>query len=443
MASTRRIENIPLSLEAIRRKIMFTVNSVEKETQIFMERYLSNLGECDSWNAFVSAVCQRTGQTASTLEDYKDLEPLLSKLKGDSTVTSHQEYNQLRRMCERGKMFEYIAFSLRNDLVDNYEKQLKCYCISFQAEARDEDLRAVMDYDNKITQWDKQLRERLQTVDTLLDESDKNKSPLSKYITSYERVLQLMEQTCKAMTSACEPMKKWVAADSTYARKLQEEVSVYNKRKMDSRDEIKQLENARDQLGLKLKRRAWFTVKLDRLLQEAREEKRHFRRRELTIRDNYLRLEKEISRKRKDLDEVKSKITNRKENSPSVYNYLTGMVEGLRDDIRRGESRMEMMEVQMQGLRRDQQTSQKEIDRLTAEVEASASVQEQALEKLKRQEEQLQKHKTTVKGLDSKVAALKRIREIKLHSDTVKKIYHYGYNPGAMTEVKGNMPLQC
>ena len=36
-----------------------------------------------------------------------------------------------------------------------------------------------------------------------------------------------------------------------------------------------------------------------------------------------------------------------------------------------------------------------------------------------------------------KVAALKRLREVKLSSETVKKIFHYGYIPGETTSSTG------
>ena len=437
MAVNRRIEDIPVSLEAMRRKVMLAVLAVERETDIFRERYMSNTGESDRWMSFISDVCHRTGKSVSQLEDYKDLDPLLVRLRGDQDVTRQPEYNQVRRMCERGKMFEYIAFSLRNDLYDAYDKNLQKYCLSFEPEAHGEELQSVTEYENKVIEWDKTIRERLEVVDDLLDESDKYKTSMEKYISGYSRVLQLMDESCKAMVKASIPMKKWISADSSYARKVQEEINIYNRRKMEHRDIIRQQEFNRDQLGLKLKRRAWFTVKIERMLVQSREEKRHFKRREVTIRNNYINLEHTLQNQRNQLEDVKSRLKNRKENSPTVYNYLIARIEDLRADVRKIEARRDLMEAQMTSLRHEQQRCQKDMDRLEGEAKASLQKQDAALDELQQQEEDIALVRDDIRSLDRKIVALKRIREIKLHSDTVKKIYHYGYNPGQMADIKG------
>ena len=45
--------------------------------------------------------------------------------------------------------------------------------------------------------------------------------------------------------------------------------------------------------------------------------------------------------------------------------------------------------------------------------------------------------KTEERDIIHKVAALKRLREVKLSSDTVKKIFYYGYIPGETTKPTG------
>ena len=369
--------------------------------------------------------------------DYKDLEPLLNKMRLETDAAKHPEFNQLRRMIERGKMFEYIAFSLRNELVDAYEKFLEKYCISFIEEAKGEDLISVKDQENKIRGWSAIIKDRLDLVDSLLDEGDRFKHPVSKYINDYDKVLHYMEETSKAMLRASEPMKKWVVVDSTYPRKVQEEINIYNKRKMDLRDIIKQVEYERDQVGLKLKRRTFFTLKMEKKVQDVRDEKRHFKRREATVRQNYVKAEAEVQRKKRDLEEVKGRIRNRKENSPSVFNYLVGIAESVRDDIKRIEGKMDIMQMNINSLRKDQYYTQKEMDRMIAELDASYKAHQQATEKLQKHEHAIALTRNEVRDLDKKIDILKRIREIKLHSDTIKKIYHFGYNPGQMLETKG------
>ena len=91
-------------------------------------------GDYKNWVLYVLNTSERAGKGTGTMEDFKDFEPVLNKLKGNSEVTNYAEYNTMRRVIERGKMFEYISFSLKNELVTSYDKFLKKYCLSFEPE---------------------------------------------------------------------------------------------------------------------------------------------------------------------------------------------------------------------------------------------------------------------------------------------------------------------
>lgn len=56
------------------------------------------------------------------------------------------------------------------------------------------------------------------------------------------------------MVEACEPLKRWVSADAKYSRRLQEEISRFNRRKLDLADIVKILEGEREQHEQKVKK---------------------------------------------------------------------------------------------------------------------------------------------------------------------------------------------
>ncbi|KAK2147180.1 hypothetical protein LSH36_565g02049 [Paralvinella palmiformis] len=426
----RKIDQIPASVEAIRRTVMGVIHAVEGETDIFLQRYLTEIGTPENWAKAITLMCKHLEKDPDTLDDYKDLFQVMQRYRTNQDSARLTEITQLRRMVERGKMFEYIAHSLRNDLVIAYDRYLKKYCLSFLPEAKGQDLQSVRDYENKIIEWKEDVQKRFDAVDKLLDESDEYRNSLINYISHYEHVLSLMEDTCKAMLRVCQPMKKWCTADASYPRRVQEEINIYNRRKMDLRDVSKELEYERDQLNLKLRRREFFIVKLERMIYEVRSRKRFYKRRELELKEHQDKVEADISRKKRDLDEVKSKFQNRKSNSPSVYNYLSDLIESLRGDIWTLEKKTDALTKQANALKHKQFEIQKEVDWLTGEFDASNSMRDKALEKLTKQEEAISLIAEDAIGLDGKIRALKVIREIKLHSSTVKKIYHFGYNPG-------------
>ena len=101
-------------------------------------RYLENSEpNSDQWTQYVTNACEKlSARTPEEMQDFKDLEPVLNKLRSDE-LSRYAEYNQLRRMIERGKMFEYISFSLKNELEDAYRRSLRVYCLSFLPEGMD------------------------------------------------------------------------------------------------------------------------------------------------------------------------------------------------------------------------------------------------------------------------------------------------------------------
>jgi hypothetical protein len=82
---------------------------------------------------------------------------------------NYAQYGELRRMVERGKLFDYIAFSLRNDLVGVFENHLERYCLSFHEQAKGENLKSVSSYEETINECRQQGREKITKVDRILD----------------------------------------------------------------------------------------------------------------------------------------------------------------------------------------------------------------------------------------------------------------------------------
>ena len=297
MQVNRKKNDIPVSLEVIRRKVMLASHAVERETEVFRDRYLRNVNQSGNWSSFIDRLCSRDNRRFTDLEDFKDVDYLMHKYKSDPEIAYHPQFHAVKVMCERGKMFEYISFSLKNELEDGYEK-LKKYCISFSAESDGHDLKSVRDYENKVINWEKDIAEKFEKLNEVLDQQNAMEKPLGKYLDQYDRVVEIMSDGCQQMLITCEPLKKWAMADAVYPRKIQDDINTFNRRKMDMRDIIKELEYQRDQLGLKLKRRTFHTVKVERMLADARDEKRYFKRRENTVKANYVRIEQETEQKR-------------------------------------------------------------------------------------------------------------------------------------------------
>ena len=108
----------PTSLEGIRRKVMLTLHVVNRETTKFGDYFLKNIRPLDpaNWMTILYTISRRTGIRTDSLHDFKDLEPLLDKLKYDYDLAGTPEYRELREICDRGRAFDYLAFNVRNEL---------------------------------------------------------------------------------------------------------------------------------------------------------------------------------------------------------------------------------------------------------------------------------------------------------------------------------------
>lgn len=430
-------------MDSVRRNVQKIANIVERETGQFIRECSGKVEKTEPWLKFVEAACTKAGKESSSLHNFRDLKRVLSRGKDQDTVTEYRdEYVELRKMMKRGKLFEFIAFTLRSELVNVYKKQLEKYCLSFYMETKEEGLKSVQDYEHTIGVCRREVKDRMELFDRLLDEADKYKDSIVQYITNYSFVVGRMVEVCQALAGVCTPIKKWLAADAEYPRRIQEEIASYTRRKIDLQDVIKEKEEERGRHAKRLRKAANRTVVLETKQKRYKEENRFYKRRETDIKDRYLRGEAELERKKKDLDEVRGRLSSpRRPHTAGMNAYMGGMAEALRIEVQSTEKKLEQMETQVDELHQDQERVQKNIDRLADEIRESELNHEAAKERSAKCDEDLKYVHEDVKRQDAKIAALKNIRELKLHSDTVKKIFHYGYNPELIVEAKG-MPTE-
>ncbi len=440
----RSTEEILTSQEVVRRKIMLTVHNVEREITNFRDRFLMDIEDIklNVWLYIIDDICESAGRKQDKIEDFKDFENLLYSSTVQVSTAQSIEFNELKTLCDRARIFEYISFSLKSALVDAYDKYLKKFCLSFITETDDVNIAAaIREYEYSIIQSENIIVERIQLLDHLLDEHDSLMHPFQKYVDEYEKVIHLMMEVCHVFLSICDPIKKWTVLDAFYAKRLQSEINYSNKRKMDLKDIIKQTEYDYEQTVLKIKRQDFHIAKLEMQLSDTREDKYGLKRREIDILNHYDKIEMEIKKKMHNLQIIKKNIKGRKENSPSLYHHLVGQFETYRNDIKKLEKKQHITYAQVSSLKKDQVLVQKRIDLIAEKLAKCYKSRDMAIGKIAKLELDLKKMKKEAGNLDGMINGLKRVREIKLHSDTVKKI-QAGYKHEEITAYKGRYLLK-
>lgn len=102
---------------------------------------------------------------------------------------------------------------------------------------------------------------------------------------------------------------------------------------------------------------------------------------------------------------------------------------------------MNHMEKQIQSLRKDQSEVQRNIDFLSSDMETARRSNETATQRLHEHDEKIRLVREDISRQQQRVGLLKEIREVKVHSDTVKKLYQHGYSPERILEHQGQCAM--
>ena len=100
-------------------------------------------------------------------------------------------------------------------------------------------------------------------------------------------------------------------------------------------------------LKMKLNRRAWKTQAIQRRLGYASEDIKVVQSFERGMKKNYESLNEDIAASRETLEEAKSKIKSRRENTTFRYNYLVANAESIRQDVKKKEMQKDDIKLQI------------------------------------------------------------------------------------------------
>jgi EAL domain-containing protein (putative c-di-GMP-specific phosphodiesterase class I) len=98
---------------------------------------------------------------------------------------------------------------------------------------------------------------------------------------------------------------------------------------------------------------------------------------------------------------------------------------------------MNHMDEQTKALRKDQAKVQRHIDLLSSDMEGARRANDTAVRRLNEHEEKIRLVRDDIGRQNQRVDLLKEIREVKLHSDTVKKLHRRSYNAELILEQQG------
>lgn len=429
----------PISLESERRKGMIMVHHVERDTKAFRSRWLHNVSD-DNMEPLLELV--EYTRTKLSLKKPKTTVQFLNQLEqmmSDPDLTEQRyEINLLVVIGQRAKTFEELTRICIERLQESTHEHIMPYCLSFSPEMEGREVKCVHEYENNINKWQQQIQEVFEEIETTMKEYEQLGSPsFCEHIQNYGKVLFIMDTIFDSFAKMHEPIKSWVVADEAYSSRVQFELNSILRRKMAIGDALKRQNSRVDDAKHKLIRSNFNAKKMHEKLQGVLTERRVCRKTELTSQDDIEMVEVDLDIKRKELDDATNRLFNRKSNNQTLYDSLVAKIASLQEDIYRLENKVRKHKQKLLGMKKDRYRVQKEIHRLKNEYEScqmdNARVHDFADNQSKSTKDLIEEQQ----DLAAKAKSLRRIRQIKLHPDTVKDIYLNGYTPGRRLSFSG------
>lgn len=426
-----RYKKGPVSLESERRKALILVEESENTVNNFKTKWLKDATDdhVDAWMELIGLAKEHAGlPKCKTLEEFG--EELQKIRKHEAMVENKVILNQLLRVHERAKHFDVMIPDVHNKLQRAFER-LQKYCLSFSSEAENHDIKAVQSYENNILFWSNEIPNKLGELNRKYHDYIEAKNiPVETYIETYGSILYNMTETLDILPKIVLPMRDWVLADEGYPKKLTNEIKKLEKQKEEVSEMHRRQINRKNEDMSRVQRSVYNARKISDHLQNAMKERKQFRKREMEIQDNLDLLDEELKEKKKELEQTLAKFNNRKSNSPTVFDLLSAKIDELHREILTIEKQMNDLKKNKGRLKEDRLLVQKEIHVCKRVQEKSVKETHRVHEGIEREERNAKRLAGQDSMLAGRIKAAYRIRHIKMHPLTVKRIYLGDYVPG-------------
>ncbi|XP_064619738.1 uncharacterized protein LOC135483120 [Lineus longissimus] len=430
----------PFSLERIRRKVLLRLHVLDKYVMQMTDKWLKNRVAAevhsllkDELAEFITTLLNRVG--AKGFGTIAECRNALEHNKSSRRLRDQKEFALLLRMCESVDVFDVFTEKCQKTLFVEYNERLNKYCQSFFSDAGNHDLSSVQCYERLLTDKQKEIEDILKSMEKVVGQYAAYKKTFGDFLKHYEDILSLMEEFSRLVIEIGEPMKEWVFLDRDYPRKLMIEIGELTNARENIGDEAKKIQNDLEFTERKINRRVWQRRNFEEFIQEQRFRFRSTKHRGVATANNQVKTEQIYQARKKQLAELTARLETRR-HSPRAYDKLAAKHRTLEADVRVLEEKVVSIKKQRQDLYEEMEKLTKDLHQNQLKFEKMLQVEEKLMLRRNKEKRVIKETRDKVRGLDEKIAALKRIRDIKLHPDTVRKIRLHGYHAGGMDHIE-------
>ena len=335
------------------------------------------------------------------------------------------ELDQLALICVHQRAADDIFATSWTRLRDVAQNHVARFCVSFAQDLTGvEAVKCVQGYEGEIRQFGDAISEKTTKLDELLSSYTAMKQfDVDAYLDSRHKITDVVDDACGLIADIAELVCRWVHSDKAYPGKLWDAIISDNVERGKLREDVKRLTRKHETLAHSVTRRQQVWDKTNAQLDDKKAERRRTRAGRETVERKTAKQATEMEAKQTALEENETKIHNRKSNSPRYLEMLWKNSETIQAEIEKLKQSSEFHTKHLSRLTKEEQSHANDARLLEKDLDLLDSAIRSMRHRLTDLDAEIDSTNAAVRAKERKIAAAKKIRELKLSSMTLRNIY--------------------
>ena len=414
----------PPSREVEYKFISETINNICYDIKSYAQKFFTqkhmNYSACQ---ACYREIVKSWKLNPESFQTWKDFFEKLRIKDVDNDTKKKEIYTDLINTCERSKEFEVMIPRVRETLVKCVKEHVYKYCHSFAEETGGVDARPVLDYEETIRSYRKQIETKIDSINADIIRYSDIKSPFDKFIADGGIIGTLMENICVQLVETSHEVKKWISDDAAYPDKLLQEILFNNGYRDKLQEDGVKLQKRRSSLERSLERREKISRRVEKEFRSYKREKRKIKQSLHTVSLKIEKLEVQIKNKCMEIRHAQDSLTPRKPMSPRQEDELHIKLEKDKKEVDRLNEWLNVSQRQKSRLEKEFKEVSDRTYEFKVEFITNRNEQDEMKQSLLGMDIEWKSLQERLEGLDRKTAVMKHVRLLKMSPETLRKLY--------------------
>lgn len=419
-----RKSRLPPTREAEFKTIIDMINDVCIQVRKFAKKYFSHKAvDYEECGKVLLELMESWGTQTTAFATWKEFMDKLKDQTVDESIEQKEGFQNILYICNRAKDFELMIPKVREKILNCGRDHVFKFCQSFIEESFALDIRPILEYEESINTYRNDVESKKDIMNTNILRYGEMKKPFEEFISEGNRHGTMMEDTCVLIVEIAQTLKKWVADDANYPERLLQEVVFNNSYKENLVEDIRQLETKRSEVSRSLERKHKTGMHLARDHSTHKKEKRKLKNSLETVCNTIERLDQQIEDKNAAIDDLKEAIADKTPVSPRYRDDLRLKLDKSDNDLNKLHERKDVMERQRSRLEKQLKQVSDRTYELKVEEVTNRHEREEIHRSLEGIDIEIHSIQERISSIDQKSAVLRRVREVKLSSYTLRRVY--------------------